>query len=354
MGRLDGALMYCMGAPESIYAGLALRQTLIGALRQEGHAFTETRFQAWFAGLTTLSDDPSHKARPPRAVCEAILTELTHSAWPVLARTAASLISALLAPHDLQSPDAAVELHTVNAHARAMVDALGAAALTPLPALDALHHAVAQSTVFAAVERAEPALKLVRADMRSDPHQAPRWAVEMLYGSCLQSAGALHHPIPLVGLIRPDTAGDMEPGEARIIRAATLCEIMSTQLAMLAHASRQSKRAGALDTRSTSRAPDVLALLSGFGAMRSAQIERVLKATRLGVRGMVQLLLTAGEIEQTTVSGAHLYAVRTHPSDRLGITAPLEEAFSDDAMDEYDASMAQIDRLLNNAASLQR
>lgn len=353
MGRLDGALAYCGEEAESIYAGRVLRQTLIGALRHEGYAFTESRFQAWFAGLSTLSDDPSHKARPSRALCEAILIELTHSAWPSLTRNAANLLSALLAPQDLQLSDAAMELHTIITQARAIIDELTATMLAPLPALDALHDAVAQSTVFAPLERTEPAFQLALTDLRSGPHQAPLWAVEMLYGNCLVSAGALHRPIPLVGLLRP-AVKNIEHADAQILRADGLREVITMHVAMLAQASALSKRGSALDTRRTSRAPAVLALLSGFGAMRSAQIEQVLQVTRLGVRGILQTLLTAGEIEQTTVSGAHLYAVRTTPAAPLTAAPPLEDAFSDDALDEFEASMAQIDRLLNNAASRPR
>ncbi|MFW1123223.1 hypothetical protein ACEV8Z_24640, partial [Vibrio parahaemolyticus] len=44
------------------------------------------------------------------------------------------------------------------------------------------------------------------------------------------------------------------------------------------------------DRRSTSRVPALYALLAGFGAMRSAQVERLLGVSRLGLRKMLSTL----------------------------------------------------------------
>ncbi|MCX7283317.1 MAG: hypothetical protein NTX28_04595, partial [Novosphingobium sp.] len=73
LGRLDGALAMAQPATLRLFALRLLRDMLVTALRQEGHAFTDLRFHAWFAGAATLSDEPSHAARPPKALCEAIL-----------------------------------------------------------------------------------------------------------------------------------------------------------------------------------------------------------------------------------------------------------------------------------------
>ena len=76
LGRLDGALAHCPEPAMRIFAGLMLQGTLIAALRQEGHAFTGQRFHAWFAGLVPLADATPRRARCPRALCDAMLTEL--------------------------------------------------------------------------------------------------------------------------------------------------------------------------------------------------------------------------------------------------------------------------------------
>ena len=88
LGRLDGALAMARSATLRLFALSLLRDTLITALRQEGHRFTDDRFHAWFAGVATLSDEPARTARPPRALCEAMLTELAHSSWNDLSEAA--------------------------------------------------------------------------------------------------------------------------------------------------------------------------------------------------------------------------------------------------------------------------
>ncbi len=56
LGRLDGALCAYPAPAVRIFAGLIVRSALTRALAQEGHAFTEQRFDAWFAGLVPLAD----------------------------------------------------------------------------------------------------------------------------------------------------------------------------------------------------------------------------------------------------------------------------------------------------------
>ncbi|WP_019054302.1 hypothetical protein [Sphingobium xenophagum] len=103
LGRLDGALRYLPPAASRILAARLLRDTLTGALRQEGHAFSAQRFAAWFAGLTPLTDPadrPATPLRPPRPLVSVILTALVHSSWPPLATLAARMQPANLAFDD--------------------------------------------------------------------------------------------------------------------------------------------------------------------------------------------------------------------------------------------------------------
>ena len=109
LGRLDGAVRASAAPTLRVFAARLLRDMLTSALRQEGHAFTDIRFHAWFAGLVTLSDEPPRLARPPRALAEAMLTELTHSSWEPLATLATRLLPALLAPTDYVVSDRANE-----------------------------------------------------------------------------------------------------------------------------------------------------------------------------------------------------------------------------------------------------
>lgn len=111
LGRLDGTLGMVGPTTLRLFTIRLLRNLFVAALRKEGHMFTDQRFHAWFAGLATLSDHPPRSGRPPRVLCEAILTELKHSSWDVLAALASRFQTALLAPNDWVASD-----HVGNNH----------------------------------------------------------------------------------------------------------------------------------------------------------------------------------------------------------------------------------------------
>lgn len=349
LGRLDGAMRYCSPRTLSIFAGQVLKTTLIDALRQEGHAFTDVRFAAWFAGLTTLSDERTQAGLPPRVVCEAVLRELAHNAWDPLATFAATVSTALLAPRDLSFEGTYDEVHMLVTEARALIDALPHAA-PPLPSLAQLHDAIAASTRFAPPERTAALVTIAGTRLTVDrtAPPSPRWAVEMLYGACLTAAQTLHYPLPLVGLVQLGTMNAEDAIEADTVRITALYHVATRLVDQLEAAAASSNRIelAARNWRSTSSAPDVFALLSGFGPMRSTQIERALGKTRLGVNGMLQALKDARLIRRTTIAGSHMFSVTDADHDEISPTAPVT-VFSDAALDEYKASLAEIDRLLN-------
>ena len=152
LGRLDGALRAARPATLRLFALRLLRDLLVAVLRQEGHAFTDHRFHAWFAGVATLSDLPPRLGRPPRVLCEAVLTELTHSSWEVLAELAARFQAALLAPgdhigNDLAAQTAHQDAHSIVIAARDLISELEPTPL-PLPALERLHCAVGEHVLL--------------------------------------------------------------------------------------------------------------------------------------------------------------------------------------------------------------
>lgn len=353
LGRLDGALAFCPPATLRLFAARVLRDTLRAALRQEGHAFTDSRFYAWFAGIATLSDEPPRIARPPRVVAEAVLTELAHSSWEPLTVFAARLASALLAPRDLDAEAAHEVTHAIVAAARRLVEELGhAPSPLPIAALERLHRAVGRDVVFAPSERShEP---IIRANVRLTVERvglpSPRWAIEMLWGEHWRAAGTLRCALPFSGLIRLDAVRDGATREdAHIAIATALRDVACAMFDALVEAGRLARRIAELRSgrRSTSRAPALFEVLAGFGPMRSAQLETMLGATRLGVRAMLDTLGAAGVLERNTVCGVRLYSVSEQTHTPLSASGPPEGfAFSRAALDEYDASMAGVDELL--------
>lgn len=342
LGRLDGALRYCPPSAERIFAGQVLRLTLISALRREGHEFTDTRFAAWFAGLTTLADTPHRRARPPRATCEAILTELAHSIWPTLSDLANSIKPALLAPRDHAGDDAHLQALAVIADGRALVaECMSESPPSALASLDTLHRLIACSTTFAPIERAPDAR------FSSSRAPSPLWAIDVLFPECLRAKGALLFAVPMPDLVRedafyPSSSGRTEPQTSAFTKTVEGLFGRLTEAVAMAN-----RCANTLTGRSTSRAPSLFELLAGFGPMRSAQIETIVGVSRLGARGIVETLEDAGLIGRRKVSGAILFDAHPNPVRHSADSQQIPGLeISPDALSEYEASMAEIDRLL--------
>ncbi|HQS68043.1 MAG: hypothetical protein B7Y36_10275 [Novosphingobium sp. 28-62-57] len=369
LGRLEGGLAMAAPATLRLLALRLLRDMLITALRQEGHGFTDQRFHAWFAGVATLSDEPARTARPPRALCEAILTELTHSSWNALAQAATRFQAALLAPSDdtgnrLAAETAYQDAGAVIAAAHDLLSRL-APSSHPLAASAQLHAAAGDHVLFAPSERAvEPmaiwpdAVAGKRLTVERLALPCPRWALELLWGAQWRKSGLLSHALPFPGLIRLDvlranTATDFAMlEESPAILATTLRDAAQTLSASLSEADRLAHRLAEcqIGQRRSSRAPALLELLAGFGPLRSGQLEGLLGVSRLGLRTMLGTLDTAGLLTRTTLSGVHLYA--TDLSARGAYEAQDDLAsstFSTSALGEYDAAMAKIDALLTKS-----
>jgi len=361
LGRLDGALGAARPATLRLFATRLLRTMLITALRQEGHMFTDQRFHAWLAGVATLSDLPPRLGRPPRLLCEAILTELTHSSWEVLAELAARFQAALLAPGDHMDNDFAAETAHQDAHAiiAAAHDLIVGLAPSPHPlsAVACLHRAAGEHALFAPPERAPEAIAMgsIRLTVERAGTPSPRWALEMLWGEHWRAAGLMAHALPFPGLLRLDAlrtdtpSHPWEPNEAPTILATALRDVAQGLCSNLTAADQLARRLedSQPGKRRSSRAPALLELLAGFGPLRSAQLEALLGATRLGLRTMLDALDRIGMLERRTLAGVHLYAVNLDAratDDAIELAA--SSTFSSAALGEYEAAMADIDALL--------
>lgn len=350
-GQLCGALSYCSEATLRVFAGQALRHALISALRQEGHAFTDMRFHAWFAGLTTLSDESPRHARDPRSVCSAILTELANWDDAIVSQLAEQLKTALLAPLDSSGHNANAEAHRIVEAARMLVRGLPSAdSPAPLSDLAALHDALASSIDFAPSERTTTRLAFANRqfDVALPAPQAPLWAIDMLAGRHLCDGQGLRIAFPMPGLARLEAFGMTDGLRRRQSGAPGLLEAAGKMLSQLrsAHALASFVHAPVPGRRGSSRAPMLMELLAGFGPLRSRQIETMLGASRLGVTGMIESWEAQGAIGRTTISGSHLLELRATPRDLQRPTAPEPSAFSAGALDDYEASLEAIDRLL--------
>ncbi|MFV0643694.1 MAG: hypothetical protein ACK5NN_04235 [Sphingomonadaceae bacterium] len=323
--------------------------------------FTDQRFHAWFAGIATLSDQPPRGARPPRVLCEAILTELAHSSWALLAELAIRFQTALLAPSDhldddLSAGTAHQDIYAIIAAARCLIEELPPSP-HPLNAVTRLCREAGKHILFAPPERVPVPIAPggIRLTVERAPLPSPRWALEMLWGEHWRAARLLPHALPFPGLIRLDALhidtphSDVEPDERAEILASSLRDTAQALFDSLNEANQLVSRLTDLQPgqRRSSRAPALLALLTGFGPLRSSQLELLLGASRLGVRSMLAALGRIGVLERRTLAGVHLYTANLDSRPLIEHGQPAASSpFSSAALDEYNAAMGDIEALL--------
>ena len=352
LGRLEGALTHAPACATRIFATRIIRDVLVTALRQDGHAFTDSRFDAWFAGLATLTDERPRSAHPPRALCEGILTELAHAGWAPMAMASKNWQLACLAPRDPHVQGAHRDTHHVIASARTLLDETSVSpSPLPFPALASLYAALNSSRLFAPLERNLETLAIdgTHRAIESATQPSPVWAIEMLAGDFLRRCGSVQTSLPWPGLIRSAQCHSADLEGHSTWRASAFRTAAGHHYDRLERAVRLSAliNENSPARRSNSRAPALLELLAGFGAMRSRQIENILGASRLGVRGMLSSLDATGLLANTKIQGVRLYSIapdHRRASD-AGVIRP-ETVLSKAALDDFDQSMEDIDRLL--------
>lgn len=350
LGRLDGRLSHCTPRIAQNFAARIIREALLAVLRQEGHRFTAARFGTWFAGLTTLSDEPLQFAPCPRALVDVALGEFAQSQWHPMAVAAHQLQAANLAPSEPEHTSARANARAAITAAADLVGTIPASHL-PFGGLAALHAAIGQSARFALPERGPEVLLLDNWQLVVERERAPspRWPLELAYGAHLHGCKLLPVALPMIGAIRLDATGPISPAARKV-----QVDALAHGLAKLGTAYDAAVAVEAeinilfANQRSNSRASQLYALLTAFGPLRTAQIEAMLGATRIGVRSMVGVLERCGVLDAQRVAGAKLYAARPRPCADVPVksddAAPL--AFSQAALREYETSMADIDALL--------
>lgn len=364
LGRLQVGIIRASPVTLRIFASRLVRESLIAALRQEGHEFTEERFFAWYAGLDTLSDVSGTILRPPKALCQAILTEFRHSPWRVLAEISDDLLKAFLAPTDFHRGDDHTEAHAIIAEAHALLETLGRADdALPFNPTHKLFVAAAASPRFSREERT---LDLIdgRAVERENIANA-RWALDIVAGQYLAPGHGLPVALPLPGLVSLPIAQGSSIDEhgpspsARAIGDETAHYALHEALSQLdrwlgeAETAARDLQAHLQDRRRSGRAHQLGSYLAGFGSMRGLQIERLLGVSRNGV-AVITTALEASLLlsSQPSRNGARMYAytpMSAAPMEELPLSAP-----SDEALRDYDDAMRAIDELLARSSGVRR
>ncbi len=378
LGRLDGAIAYAAPNVVELFALMLVRRTLARSLAAAGYLFTDAMFEAWIARAGGPPQGGPGTAAPAPAIAAAVLSELRASKWPALAE-AADLVSRA-ASHlgrgqrgravddaDPESGEARGEgqgawhcdgLGGVIPAARAVlfdgdstksehVDAplsLLAQRLAKVPAL------------FAPVERGAAVIETDAGPVAVPlaMQQSQGWALGLVVGEMFVNLGVMRRPVPFAGVIAPQVLrGDCEP-EVRLLRLATdIGQGAHEMLEDLETARRLVSRAEAalLDARSTSRAPAVFALIAGLGLATRGEVCDGFKMTAAGADGVLAKLLAAGLIARRP-GRAGGFCVAAVAGDTLGGSfSQVTDARVASGVDELDAAMADVDRLLARPAT---
>jgi hypothetical protein len=272
-----------------------------------------------------------------------------------MAELANSFASALMAPRDYigsahETETAHEQAHEVIAATRDLIGQLAPCPL-PLPALTQLHQAVRDHVAFAPAEQTSKTIAVGPMRMTVDrvALASPRWALETLWGEHWYKSGLLAHALPFPNLICLDAScTDAESAHGQLIVASALRDVAHGLYKSLGEMRDLARSIDRLQPgrRRTSRSPGLMKLLASFGPLRSAQIETLLGATRLGVRSMISVLDELGVLERTTIAGVHLFSVDLTTRAPAASAAPTTFALSAAALDEYNSSMGGIDAIL--------
>ena len=361
-GRLQGHVGHLDGPVARVFAASLIRAQLTDALRQAGHADPATHFDLWFCGLQPASRSGPHVFAPAWVLAAAVIGELANARYEPLARTAQQLRATTPVEPAQADPSPSLTLRqTIDAAAELAASASAAETQGwALAVADRLHARAAASTDFAPAEseRQWRDTPVGRVGFEPPRPGAPLWAIDLAAGAALAQGVAGSTPLPCPGLLRAEALAPwLWPNERGILVAEALA-CSAERLTTLAdeartHVHHMSQRLGGV--RSTSRAPNLYALLAGFGPLRPHQIEQACRVSKNGARELVKTLgeakLAIAERHGTQVLIRAGGPVEDQTSSSLA--ASQLPALSPASLDEFDSAMADIDRLLARSGNVE-
>jgi hypothetical protein len=378
IGRLDGAIAYAAPNVVALFALMLVRRTLARSLAAAGYLFTDAAFEGWISRAGGPPQGGPGTAAPAPAIAGAVLSELRASKWPALAEAAGLVWRA--AAHlgrggrgtDVGAPDPADSealeegqgvwncdgLGGVIAAARAvLIDGYASAAEYDKAPLSVLAERLSKApALFAPVERGAAVIETDTGPVAVPlaTQQSHNWALGLVVGEMFVDLAALRRPVPFAGVLAPQALrGDCDP-DVRFLRLASdigqgaheLLEDLETARRLVSRA-----EAALVDARSTSRAPAVFALIAGLGLVTRGEVCDGFKMTAAGADGVLAKLLAAGLIVRRP-GRAGGYCVAAVAGDGLGGSAsPVFDARVASGVEELEAAMADLDRLLAGPAA---
>jgi hypothetical protein len=360
-GQLQGRLAHAPPTVVHHFCCALTRHLLVDALAQSGFADVKSWFCAWFSGLEAVPGVTAHATASAALVAQTLLSELSLSPCEPLSEAAAQIRAAAKFDRDDTDDQPTYPPARVIEDAVRLADTLDAASGEewPLAVLESLHSLAAKSPQFAPVERGRQILALRSGPLALEQTMPslPLWALDLVVGPVLARRQPGVRPLPFPGAFRGEALRpELWPRERAILiaEAAHLAAERLTLLLDQAHATVRGMAEPMSGLRSTSRAPLLYRLLSGFGPLRPIQIEKALSASKNGVRDLIAALTKAGLVTMT--SQQHQMVVTAHAPGHAPNDGPLpgqaEEPIPETNFAAFDAAMADIDRLLARSDGL--
>ncbi|WP_152639881.1 hypothetical protein [Sphingobium bisphenolivorans] len=295
---------------------------------------------------------------PSYRIFALVLAELQASSWQPLAQAAATVRRAV--PHLSQpiTPDPAEA--TGSGEEDGLVAALESAGMLceiafgeeadqhPIDRLCQLVERAAATRAFFPRQREHQLIStpLGSKAVEVRPVRPPFWALDLHLGAALSRLGLMPFALPLPGATSQealDSRGHRQQREHAWFGSLTQA-LRNVQCAFEgALADQKPLEACRSQLRSSSRAPLVYALITALGACRTKDLQQALGASRLGVRGMLESLVTAGLV----IRGDRGAWVRANGSAVAGDGAsPVAPLPSVNAR-RIDEDLADLDRILS-------
>lgn len=184
--------------------------------------------------------------------------------------------------------------------------------------------------------------------------QSQGWVLGLVVGEMFVNLAMMRRPLPFAGAIAPQVLhGDCD-ADVRLLRLASDIGQAAHELLGDLEAARRlinHAEAALIDARSSSRAPAVFALVAGLRLVTRAQLCDAFGMTAAGADGVLGKLLAAGLIARRP-GRAGGYCVAADTCVAVGSSAArVTEVGAARGVDELDAAMADLDRLLAGPAA---
>lgn len=292
-------------ADQRMLFGFALaRRAVMRILEIEGYAFTPEQFSYWLAGAARLDEQPFRFARPARLVLEAVIGELAISRCDEVAN-GARLLERIAMPipdegdyGDIQQCYDALKAAT-GLLARARF-ACGDGPAGFVSRVTSACEIARKSAIFATREGEMAVIEVWGNRIVADRpvERAVNWALDLGAGALLAEAIPGLPPLPCPGLFdrsfltapldedspRQEMAESAEALLGRIwARVAAMARELADLLDVAVGAQRRRVFCSATVSRN-SRLPAMVGLLGVAPELRSAQLEKALGVSRIGLR----------------------------------------------------------------------